>query len=264
MLESLGYSEAPERARGRSDPLQHLLDPRDGRQPLHRAPRRGEAAQARRARARRRRRRLLGAVGQGGGVRALPVRRRRVRPGAGAQARRVPDQRLATAQGYFEFEGFTGDLPAHARAPVPGLAADQRRLQLRCSYCIVPSTRGREVSRPLGELVAEVAADGRRRRARGHAARPERQLLRTRPALRRRARASRSCSRALDAVDGHRADPLHEPAPEGHARGRDPRPRRAGSALRAHPPAAAVGLEPRSSRRCAAPTTASATWTASR
>ncbi|MCU0313936.1 MAG: MiaB/RimO family radical SAM methylthiotransferase, partial [Solirubrobacteraceae bacterium] len=32
-----------------------------------------------------------------------------------------------------------------------------------CSYCIVPSTRGREVSRPLGELVAEVerlAADG--------------------------------------------------------------------------------------------------------
>jgi tRNA-2-methylthio-N6-dimethylallyladenosine synthase len=33
----------------------------------------------------------------------------------------------------------------------------------RCSYCIVPSTRGREVSRPLGELVAEaerLAADG--------------------------------------------------------------------------------------------------------
>jgi tRNA-2-methylthio-N6-dimethylallyladenosine synthase len=33
----------------------------------------------------------------------------------------------------------------------------------RCSYCIVPSTRGREVSRPFGELVDEVsrlAADG--------------------------------------------------------------------------------------------------------
>jgi tRNA-2-methylthio-N6-dimethylallyladenosine synthase len=34
---------------------------------------------------------------------------------------------------------------------------------MRCSYCIVPSTRGREVSRPIDELVAEVArhaADG--------------------------------------------------------------------------------------------------------
>jgi tRNA-2-methylthio-N6-dimethylallyladenosine synthase len=33
----------------------------------------------------------------------------------------------------------------------------------RCSYCIVPSTRGREASRPLGELVVEaqaMAADG--------------------------------------------------------------------------------------------------------
>src|SRR3712207_7448402 len=33
----------------------------------------------------------------------------------------------------------------------------------RCAYCIVPSTRGREASRPAAELVAEVerlAADG--------------------------------------------------------------------------------------------------------
>ena len=105
MLESLGYSEAAERARGRPDPLQHVLDPRDRRQPLHRAPRRGQAPQARTTRADRRRGRLLGAVGQGGGVRALPVRRRRVRPGAGAQARGVPHQRLADRAGLLRVRG---------------------------------------------------------------------------------------------------------------------------------------------------------------
>ena len=29
---------------------------------------------------------------------------------------------------------------------------------MRCAFCIIPSTRGRQVSRPLGEVVAEVAA----------------------------------------------------------------------------------------------------------
>ena len=41
----------------------------------------------------------------------------------------------------------------------------------------------------------------------------------------------------------HRPDPLHEPASQGHARGRDPRPRRAALAVRAHPPPAAVRVE---------------------
>ncbi len=80
---------------GRPDPVQHVLDPRVGRQPLHRAPGRGQAAEARAPRAGGGGRRMLGAVGQGGGVRALPVRRRRVRPRPGAQARGVPDERLA-------------------------------------------------------------------------------------------------------------------------------------------------------------------------
>jgi tRNA-2-methylthio-N6-dimethylallyladenosine synthase len=68
-----------------------------------------------------------------------------------------------TAQGYFEFEGFTGHLPAHRARPFQAWLQISVGCNCACSYCIVPSTRGREVSRPLGELVAEVetmAADG--------------------------------------------------------------------------------------------------------
>jgi tRNA-2-methylthio-N6-dimethylallyladenosine synthase len=68
-----------------------------------------------------------------------------------------------TAQGYFEFEGFTGHLPAKRARPFQGWLQISVGCNCRCSYCIVPSTRGREVSRPLEELVAEVeamAADG--------------------------------------------------------------------------------------------------------
>jgi tRNA-2-methylthio-N6-dimethylallyladenosine synthase len=68
-----------------------------------------------------------------------------------------------TAQGYFEFEGFTGHLPARRTRPFQGWLQISVGCNCACSYCIVPSTRGREVSRPLGELVAEaqaMAADG--------------------------------------------------------------------------------------------------------
>jgi tRNA-2-methylthio-N6-dimethylallyladenosine synthase len=68
-----------------------------------------------------------------------------------------------TAQGYFEFEDFTGRLPAHRARPHQGWVQISVGCNCRCSYCIVPSTRGREVSRPFEELVAEVrqmAAEG--------------------------------------------------------------------------------------------------------
>jgi len=68
-----------------------------------------------------------------------------------------------TAQGYFEFEGFTGHLPAHRARQFQGWMQISVGCNCACSYCIVPSTRGREVSRPLHELVAEaeaMAADG--------------------------------------------------------------------------------------------------------
>jgi len=68
-----------------------------------------------------------------------------------------------TAQGFFEFEGFTGHLPAHREREFQAWVQISVGCNCRCAYCIVPSTRGREVSRPAEELVAEVeglAADG--------------------------------------------------------------------------------------------------------
>ncbi len=63
-----------------------------------------------------------------------------------------------TAQGYFEFEGFTGRLPVHRARPHQAWVQISVGCNMRCSYCIVPSTRGREVSRPFDELVDEVRA----------------------------------------------------------------------------------------------------------
>ncbi len=63
-----------------------------------------------------------------------------------------------TAQGYFEFEGFTGHLPPKRARDVQAWMQISVGCNCRCTYCIVPSTRGREVSRPLDELVAEAAA----------------------------------------------------------------------------------------------------------
>jgi tRNA-2-methylthio-N6-dimethylallyladenosine synthase len=68
-----------------------------------------------------------------------------------------------SAQGFFEFEGFTGHLPGKRSREFQAWVQISVGCNCRCSYCIVPSTRGREVSRPLEELVAEVralAADG--------------------------------------------------------------------------------------------------------
>jgi tRNA-2-methylthio-N6-dimethylallyladenosine synthase len=63
-----------------------------------------------------------------------------------------------SAQGYFEFEGFTGHLPSRRERPFQGWLQISVGCNCRCSYCIVPSTRGREVSRPPQELLAEVQA----------------------------------------------------------------------------------------------------------
>src|SRR4051812_48570531 len=70
-----------------------------------------------------------------------------------------------TAQGFFEFEGFTGHLPMKRAREFQAWIQISAGCNMRCSYCIVPSTRGTEVSRPFEELVEEVrgqVADGAR------------------------------------------------------------------------------------------------------
>jgi tRNA-2-methylthio-N6-dimethylallyladenosine synthase len=68
-----------------------------------------------------------------------------------------------TAQGYFEFEDFSGHLPMKREREFQAWLQISQGCNCRCSYCIVPSTRGREQSRDPAELVGEVerlAADG--------------------------------------------------------------------------------------------------------
>ncbi len=104
------------------------------------------------------------------------------------------------AQGFFEFEGFTGDLPAKRRREHQAWVQISVGCNCRCAFCIVPSTRGREVSRPFEDVVREVerlAADGVREvtllgqnvNSYGRDLRPDR-------------RSFAELVRAVDAVDG--------------------------------------------------------------
>jgi tRNA-2-methylthio-N6-dimethylallyladenosine synthase len=68
-----------------------------------------------------------------------------------------------TAQGYFEFEDFSGHLPGKREREFQAWLQISSGCNCRCAFCIVPSTRGREVSRPMEEIVTEVrelAMDG--------------------------------------------------------------------------------------------------------
>jgi tRNA-2-methylthio-N6-dimethylallyladenosine synthase len=62
-----------------------------------------------------------------------------------------------SAQGYFEFESFSGHLPMKREREFQAWVQISVGCNCRCSYCIVPSTRGREVSRSPRELVEEIA-----------------------------------------------------------------------------------------------------------
>ena len=69
-----------------------------------------------------------------------------------------------TAQvGYFDFESVSGHLPMRREREFQGWMQISQGCNCVCAYCIVPSTRGREVSRSADELLEEarrLAGDG--------------------------------------------------------------------------------------------------------
>lgn len=61
------------------------------------------------------------------------------------------------AQGYFDFEGFAGDLPSKRERQFQAWVQISQGCNCVCSYCIVPTTRGRERSRHPSTLLSEIA-----------------------------------------------------------------------------------------------------------
>ena len=248
MLEELGLGEAAVAGRGRRDRLQHLHDPREARPALRRPPRAGAARSSERdpstviavggCYAEAQRERLFelypfvdvafgpGSIPHLGDWLGAGGDRRRARPLRDVDERRSPATCPRTASGRFQ-----------------AWVQISMGCNSTCSYCIVPAVRGREQSRRPGEIVAEVDAARRRRRARGDAARPERQLVGPRPRCPSVATEFGELLRAVRRGRRHRADPLHEPAPEGLPARRDRGDGRVRGGVRARAPAAAVGLD---------------------
>jgi tRNA-2-methylthio-N6-dimethylallyladenosine synthase len=57
-----------------------------------------------------------------------------------------------------EWDHFAGDLPARRERAFQAWVQISMGCNSRCAYCIVPAVRGREQSRPPGDVVAEVTA----------------------------------------------------------------------------------------------------------
>ena len=133
------------------------------------------------------------------------------------------------------------DAPDAPRAHLPGLGAGVDGLQLDVRLLHRPG-RPRARAEPPPRRDRRRGHSPRRRRRQGdHAPRPERQLVGPRPRPGRPHRVRRAPAR-LRRRRRDRADPLHEPAPEGLPRPRDRRDRRVRRGLRARPPAAPVRL----------------------
>ena len=104
----------------------------------------------------------------------IPVAARRCSSAAHARAPRAsppPTSSTSRTTSFLDAEPRLGEVP------VTALVTIQKGCDNHCAFCVVPATRGREVSRPAARGGGRGGALRRRRRARGHAHRPERQLV---------------------------------------------------------------------------------------
>ena len=135
---------------------------------------------------------------EGDGItKSCAVRRRRVRPADAASIcpQMIDDGESAivhpwSTSRFLQIEKF--DQSARTAGP-----RDRRRssrvmegCSKYCSFCVVPYTRGEEISRPFDDVIAEVAAARRAGRSRGQSAGAKRQCL-SRSDARRHGRGSR-------------------------------------------------------------------------
>ena len=74
---------------------------------------------------------------------------------------------------------FPSLLPARRQSPYSAWVSISVGCNNTCTFCIVPSLRGREKDRRPGDILDEIKALTARRRPRGHPARPERELVRS-------------------------------------------------------------------------------------